>query len=436
VRGVQTGAMAHIPLEKALEIFNPDTSSALEWIRCVEAGRFDVGTHDEARYTNFVNALAHGFSPLIRGEQCEGAGRLSHYAQVFDIFRIASSRSSSPFRQPSVDVGDVPCLPQSRPEYVDALDSLLQNCAIDLSSPDGFANGLYRMVAILFDFFGESWIGWRTALIGGTLPIRQRSESVTLWDPRVSPIIRARVARLSGNSINFWRDVIDGGAQSLPRQLTSWSAALAWGSPDVLKEVLPSIAGNWESAEPFYIRAVALQVSTLLKYSGVGRSRPKAISVRDMRSLRGLPISLMHVLRERADSDALMTIVRLSEESYKRQPDLDSHKHGSLIASSLLADTIQAWVRDGCRRSGLAKVSQLYLQCKHSPFSHVDTDVESRRITKMAMPVAKEILQRPDEFPAFFLSVAQIITADNAETGLTPLGGIALKEKWFDGLPW
>jgi hypothetical protein len=226
-------AVAHIQLSDALEIFDPLTASSLDWIRCVEAGRFDVGLHDPKRFEKFAQALASGFGPLSFVARRKEAGRLWTLPIALGITRFHRTRIRKSFPGDHLCF-DAPIVSDAMREIVEPLDNLAKigNSLGDDHSVS-FIEYTTRTIQAIEDTLGECWLGWQVALVAGTTPRYSPKIHPNLGDADAPAMARARTARLATNDLKFWLEAASGYVESSPSSLAILCALLAWADPEV-----------------------------------------------------------------------------------------------------------------------------------------------------------------------------------------------------------
>jgi hypothetical protein len=435
-RGIQMDAVAHISLSDALEIFDPSTASSMDWIRCVEAGRFDVGLYDPARFEKFAQTLANGFSPMPFTARRKETGRLWTLPNAFSISRFSRARIINSFADAQVCL-EAPIISESMRETVRPLDDLakLGNSFGDDHNVN-FKECAARAIQAIEDVFGECWVGWQIALVAGTTPRYSPKIRANLADSDASALVRARTAKLSGNDLVFWMEATSEYPESSPLRLAIWCALLAWADPQVLKATLPPMGNAWERLEPHQIRNISSVISSLTRLSGSGRNAPRPISLRMLRSMPKLPSSMLCVLYWRTTQEADPLLAKKIRSSFSAPEDLRTSPHGSLVANFLTGYLLASPYGKPSWRRWLADISAFHNSNSHGNLWEL---TEQRAVLKFNSDIlsrmAHIVLESPDDYPALILNVADTHLSAFVSGKLKPLRQIASEGEWFPGLP-
>jgi hypothetical protein len=435
-RGVQMDAVAHIQLSDALEIFDPLTASSFDWIRCVEAGRFDVGLHDPERFEKFTQALASGFGPLSFVARRKEAGRLWTLPIALGISRFSRTRTRKSFPADQL-CSDAPIVSDAMRKIVQPLDDLAKvgNSLGDDHSVS-FIEYSTRAIQAIEDTLGECWLGWQVALVAGTTPRYFPKIHANLGDTDASAIARARMARLSTSDLKFWLEAASGYVESSPSSLAIWCALLAWADPEVLKAVLPQMGGAWERLEAYQIRDIYDIISGLISLAGSGRNAPKRISYQLLRSMPKLPPSILCTLYLRTSQEADPLLVKKIRSSFSVPEALQAMPHGSLIASFLAGHLLslprgkQPW------RRWLTDISAFHKATTHGTLLAFRDPRATLNISPDTLDkIAHILLEAPDDYPTSMLYIADLYLGAIVSGKIKPLRQIASEGDWFPGLP-
>ena len=437
-RGVQMDAVAYISLPDALEIFDPSITSSMDWIRCLEAGRFDVAFHDPVRFKKFSQALADGYGPLPFTGRCEDAGRLWAFATVFKPLRFERARLTKGLASEPLELGE-PFVSNSMLDTVRPIDDLVKMGSLlgDGHGMSAFIEDISKAIQGVDDLFGESWLGWRIALIGGTTPGYSPKSRTNLIDSDASPLLRARTAKLSSSDLAFWEEAARAYPLASPLSLAIWSALLAWADPEVLRAILPLTCDAWERLEPHEVRAIAGTISSLIRLAGNGRNAPKRIDVQTLRSMPNLPSSMLCLLYSRTESKADPLLIKKIRSSFHTFEDLQQASHGSLVAGFLTGYYLEFPGGKTAWRKWLADISASYRHTFHgSLWSRSSYGNFSRRFGLSIMREMADIaLAAPNDYPGLALDVADTNLSAIITGQLRPLRQIASDNEWFPGLP-
>ena len=435
-RGVQMDAVAHIQLSDALEIFDPLTASSLDWIRCVEAGRFDVGLHDPGRFEKFTQTLASGFSPMSFVARREEAGRLWTLPIAFGISRFSRARASKSFSESQLCF-DAPIVSDAMREIVRPLDDLAKiGNSLSGDHSVNFIEHTTRAIQAIEDVLGECWLGWQVALVAGTTPRYSPKIRANLADSGASALVRARVARLSTSDLEFWLETASGYSESSPSRFAIWCALLAWADPEVLKAVLPQMGSAWERLKAHQVRDISSVMSRLMRLAGSGRNAPRPISLQLLRSMPELPPSILCILYWRTAPQAVPLLVKKIRSGFSAPEDLQAMPHGSLVASFFTGYLLSSPRGKQSWRRWLADISAFHKATFHAtlpmfPDQQALLKISSDNLSKVA-PI---LLESPDDYPASMLYIADLYLGAIVSGKIKPLRQIASESEWFPRLP-
>jgi hypothetical protein len=436
-RGIEIDAVAHVPLMDALGIFDPAISSNSDWVKCVEAGRFDVGMHDEHRLEHFSKAIGDGFAPVPYTSKCPDAGRLWNLPTALGANRFLEARHLN--MMPILKLSDDrPVSSESVKDAVQTLDELTMLVS-SIGGTRGPRNTTRNMLSIIDaarGAFGDSWLIWRLALIGGTSPGYSVPQRISFVDTRFSPMTRARSAKLSASSVGFWMEAASEESSSLPAFLAMSSALFAWADPEVLIQVLPEIADTWTTLEPYDVYRISGMTRRLMSVSGVGRNAPRNMSSEVLQKMDEVPASMLCLLFMRTTAETGPLLKRRILSYYGKAREVSADPHVSIVSSTLIAYTLGIRWRDKWPER-LAEVRSWYsLAFRDWPivleegygFLRSSTDKERLKMASM-------MLASPNEYPARLLQYADSEMSSMVAIQRPPLRDIAIDEGWFGTLP-
>lgn len=434
-RGVQMDAVAHIPLSDALEIFDPSTTSAMDWVRCVEAGRFDVALSDPARFKLFTQTIADGLAP-ITDAKCKEAGRLVTIPEAFSFTRFRIARLTKSFARDQL-CAEEPIVSDSMKELVRPLDNLAK-IGNDLGKDPKASFLEHATIAIraVEEVFGECWLGWQIALIAGTTPRFSPKTRASLADSDASILVRARAAKLTASDLGFWAETVSAYSESPSLRLAIWSALLAWADPEVLKFVLPQMGDFWEQLKQYEVRNISNVVSWLMRLAGSGRNAPKPITAPMLRSMPKVPSSLFCVLYWRIANESESLLIKKVRSGFSSPDDLRMIPHGSLVASFLVGYLLNISPMKPSWRKWLADVSAFYKVNSHGNLWEINERRPLARPGSLSwLQAAPNVLESPGNYPAAILDAADTWLSATTSQKLIPLRQIASEGDWFPGLP-
>ena len=437
-RGVQASCMQHISLDDALRLFDPTNSSRLDWVRCVESGRFDVAFHDADRLERFIEILGEGFSPLIFSYRQPIAGDLWTLPFVLDADWLFAAREN--IKSPAIHwPGEDNTPPQVSPSLrsrVEALRGILPPAEHN----DGVAgvSPLAQSLAMLSEkaraVFGESWAAWRAALICGTIPRQSTKKSVSFFDTGSLLSERARRARLSSRDLAFWQSAIAEVDRSFGARMALCAALFSWADPDILQRVLPLLYGIWNDFTSYDMYNLYFFINSMASVSGVGQSAPKRLRGDIFDSMPDIPASMCSLLVMRCEDSAQPAIL---DNMYRQLPDMmtSQHAHSGLVADVLLGKLFERFDRNTDPRSFLHKVKFVYgASIRTRSFTRVYRGLFG--ITrKTQAEIARSVLSAPREFPQALVINADLVAGIRVGNNVRPLAAIANEQKWLPGLP-
>jgi hypothetical protein len=435
LRGVEMDAVSHLSLEDALAVFDPATTARLDWIRCVEAGRFDVGFHDPARLELFVRALGDGFAPLPFSSIRRDIGRLAHYGHIFQDSRLNRGRETYTLSPDHYD-GPDPNIPDSMLNAIYPLDRLLRIAASPSgSNPRSFYSHMANIIDTAYDIFGDSWLCWKIALIVATVSACPTGRAAGFFDASAKFWERTRLAKLSSGDVAFWSDFTFQSFTGHGVRLAAYSAAFSWADPEILINILPNLARDWEGLEQFDVRVIARLMQTLIGFSGIGRNAPRPISKEIIGRLPDLPASMLCMLYFRKEEGADSVLMRRIAKMCSEETQFEDMPHGSLVASMLMSYSIKSWYRQSWR-SRLDDISRYYRGTVHGSLaeSHPTGGYDDYSLA-VRTEISREILSRPADYPDLLIASADGQASDTVSRKLRPLREIAIEEDWFAGLP-
>jgi hypothetical protein len=427
MRGAETGSIGYISLDAALEIFDPRTATQLDWIRCVEGGRFDVAFHDDERFKCFIAALGDGFTPLVPVSPMGECGRIGSYGQIFNLSSMRTSRATYAYRG-SRGLENDPVVSNEMMECIRPLDSLMRVAMqqVSLGGSRAYLRQLSSIIEAAEATFGQSWMCWELALYGATAAGCPAGKRTGFQNSSAPMLSRARQARLAVLDKGYWMDVASSVPESKGLRKAGIAAALSWADPAVLMEVLPYFARRWDDLQQYDIRSIARVLDGLLIVTGSGPSKPKNISKEIILHLPDLPASLLSLLYYRTHHDADPALLRKIKHAYENGEVAENHR--SLVASLLLHYNEVIW--DG-KRSVLSSIRKYFEETTYGSFSGLSNE--------NAYPhtrASETILAAPMSFPMSLVSMADQEVAEIVTGRLRPLRDIALEEDWFNGLQY
>lgn len=427
VRGVETGAVAHISLEDAINIFDPETATPLDWIRCVEGGRFDVAFHDEKHFNPFMKALGDGASPIFHSSTRDQAGRIAAYSRTFSLSRLANARGDYQFNKIECNDSD-PLASESMMPAIQPLDKLMKIAVQGTADkgPRPFSTRMSQLIEAAEATFGQSWLCWQLALIGATSARLPVGKSGGFLDADAKPLSRTRQAKLSSNDLDFWMDATSIVPESLSLRMAIYTAALSWADPNMLVRLLPQIAMGWGDLKRYDIRNMVLTLERLVQLSGTGRNASGRISKEALEESGDIPASLMCVLYFRTEESADQTLIPAIQRQYEDGSIADEHR--SLVASVLTHYKVTNW--DG-QAPSLGEIAKYFSETTYG--SLLGSGSSSPRRRRMG-PQFHSILATPFSYPAGMVALADVASAASSTGKLRPLRDIALDEDWFSGL--
>ena len=439
--GVEIDAISHVELEEALQIFDPKIATALDWVRCVEAGRFDVGFYDQTRHELFSRALGDGISPLSHTSPCNDAGNLSLYRNLVSKSRYIRARRTYKDSRlpegPNPVAGVTTNLKMS--DTAKDLERLLEAARLEYSPGNSrsFLGALSGVITIAQEIFGESWLCWSLALLGATVSGCPVNGATGFFDRSRSLLSRARKAKLSANDLDFWNESASKTTESLGTAMAIYTAAFSWADPSVLVSIMPKMADGWMKLTQYQIRDIRAMIQPLSEVAGVGRNAVKNISKSVIRKIPDVPASMLSMLyfrtEEQADPFLIGTIRRKFEEG---DPEELVNGHQSLTASVLLHYSVMSWKSSGPWKRQLNDISRFYNSVTHGSLIHVDPYISEYIPESNIARTANAILAEPFEYPGRFVAMADAAASSRVAQELQPLREIAIQENWFAGLPF
>jgi len=435
LRGVQTDAVANIPIENALRIFDPITGSRLDWIRCVEAGRFDVALHDPARLERFLGAIAGGHAPLSGTTRCDAAGSLSMLPIALGLQRFRKARSQM-FLEP-MTIEDVPCHCGSDVRnHAERLSRLLQTVSslCSFKEPRDLARSMERTVEEIHGVLGETWLSWRIALIAGTVPWKVKASSnLSFTDSSVGIVSRCRRAKLAGNNVDFWCEAAETAANGHIPLMGTTAAMLAWAAPSVLTSTLPMIAPYLDNLERYELRFLYQCIEMLGSMSGAGRSAPVKLSNDGLDQLLDMSPSTLALLEARAGNETSSVFIKHLKARCEDDASFLTGRHGSLLSSLLLVDAVEKW-KESRSPEHLDEVKRFYSTTVHGVLERPSA-YGMFSLTGWSPSVWSDILSSPFDYPALLVHSADLAASHFLVKKLRPLREIARNEQWFPDLP-
>jgi hypothetical protein len=435
-RGTRSDAISQMPLTDVLRIFDPTTCSHDDWLRCVEAGRFDVGFHDPVRFERFMDALGYGLGPLSVTTVCSAAGRLWRLPDVLSRERFHSARMALRL-QPIRLAEPPPAAPLSMRHLIEPVDELVVRAAALETSP-GARDIRVAFSALIDDVrsvFGESWVAWRLGLIGGTIPGWSVTKSISLHDSTVNPLLRARKARLSGDDLGYWVEAASIFPRTRELRLAICVALLSWASPRALTKALPVVAAWWHELDASDVQTVMRNARVLSYMSGVGRSGPRQITKKAILAMPELPLSMSYALLIRADREANTLIGERVEKLATENPQCLAGEHGGIGATLVLASAIDRWNGQRNWRARMDWIETVYSAVMSEGFATPESSGWGSYPASSEIAIARKILSAPDDYPTSLLRLADAAASSDVATRLRPLQEVAIDGRWFPGLP-
>ena len=431
--GSQADIISGIPLEDALRIFRPDATDRLDWIRCVEAGRFDVAFSDDRRLARFIEAMGDGFSQ-ITGTRNWDAGPLWLLPINMRPYRFIEARKGAPLR-PTLIESPPPKFRGCSSDTVGSLLELLNVSALIRHDADSlnFPSTIRPVVDTGNAILGDCWAVWRLALIGATSPGLSVKRSTSFRDGSISPLERARKARLSSGDIDFWTDAVNPTPSSRGLRLAVCSSLLAWAQPEVLSLILPSLAAWWYDLTAYDLRQIADTTESIIEVSGVGRSAPRRISRKEIGKFFDLPMSMCCLLIHlRTDEEAVELLARNIRAACDHDPtELLRPQHGSIVAEMLTREevtrgiTAHADVATSYSHITEPMVFDYFLMYRGPEF--LNHSFSTKTLNAM-----RSILAKPAEYPLTIVRQAESALSHYLYSRIEPLSNTASRELWFD----
>jgi hypothetical protein len=431
--GSQSRAISTLSLEDALRIFSPDTTDRLDWIRCVEAGRFDVAFHDDGRLNRFVAALGDGYASITEQRRLE-AGPLWLLPELLKPGRFVAARNGDSL---------LPMFIESPPPVLDGCSESSARSLLDLlnvaalarsDSADDLARVMRPIIDKGVEVLGQCWAVWRLALIAATSPRLSARRSISFGDETVSPLDRARRARLAGADVDFWSDVVTKAKGNREERLAACTSFFSWAHPDVFSVVLPKLAEWWHDLMSYDLRQIVDTIEFVTSVSGVGRSAPRPISLAALASLPDIPASMFSVLYSRTTDDADDLLLKRVRSAYDQDPAAALRsQHGSVVSELLVYDAMR-------RRPIEASLDDVAIFYSHITeptilsrcFRHLGLDPFASYRSERSLDLARKILASPCDYPLSLIVQAQSRLASYSARQIPPLSRVASNAHWFD----
>jgi len=436
LRGVQTDAVANISVEDALRIFDPIAGSRLDWIRCVEAGRFDVALHDPVRLERFLEAIGGGHAPLGKTTRCDAAGSLWMLPQALGLQRFRKARRRM-LLEPMI-IENVPpyhCGGDVR-NYAERLSQLLATVSTisSFQQPRDLARAMERIVDEIHDMFGGTWLSWCIALIAGTIPWKIKAPSdLKFSDSSVGIATRCRRAKLAGNNADFWCEATEAAVNGHIPLMGTTAAMLAWATPSVLAGTLPTIGPYLDNLERYELRFLYECIEMLGSMSGAGRGGPVKLSNDGLDELLDMSPSTLVLLEARAGDEATPILIERLKARCGDDASILTGRHGSLLSSLLLVDAVEKW-KENRTPELLDEVKRFRSMTVHGVLRR-PSGYGMSSPARWSPSIWSDILSSPFDYPAVLVHSADSAASHFMVRKLRPLQEVARNEQWFPDLP-
>lgn len=437
VHGIYLNTISLCPTQDAMRIFDPNECTDLDWIRCVEAGRLDIGFHDRLRFDRVRKVLGDGHKPVVAPGVTGPTRRLRNLLDSADVIRFAPSFEKGPLASANIGgaIKDIE-------RWDKNVESSLIDCFRKISciTTDGTRKDLFRSLdqstQILKEEFGDSWISWKLALLAGAIPgIQAKRRDLYFGNTAISPALIARKARLSAGDKDFWKAACEA-ADSHALRMAISASLLAWADPEVLADILPHVATWWEEISAWHIVDLRDLAGRLTQLSGVGRNPPRMITEDALKKFTKTPISLYMLLTSRMEFSARPIFRRWLRREFVKNRKLVSASHGTVVAGHLLSDAINIKPRGSNWAAHLEYVRMLYQQTTGIGFREAMARAGFRLLPfKSQLRISMAILSSPMDYPIIFVEIANVIVESEIMGEVKPMAASALEQNWFPGLP-
>ncbi|MEU7915690.1 NACHT domain-containing protein [Microbispora bryophytorum] len=430
-KGITAQAIGHLPIDAALEVFDLDITSRIDWVRAVEAGRLDIALQGPSFEDAFVSALGEGVGTLHHSG--ESLSRLIAVAtDAISYTNCHHLRVAGSLRRHN-DLDKI--LQAFHGNHHDLISSLMK-LAKASDRPYMPKHGqrfeyLNDLSVQIQDMLGPGWSAWGPALMAATLPQRRKYPQPTLFDTEASLVNRACAARASANDHRYW-------AALATRRPSPWdrraaiTTLLAWASPENLISVLPLVAQWWSDLEVWELAALRLPLKKLIAVSGSGATKPRPLTEAHISEIPAqIPDSLILALASRCKFSAEKLVARAESA-----PAIIEHQ--AIVAREVLAARLVALKKQANWSDDiLSEIRQYYLAARTGEgyVKTTHTNEFSRFTRRLNTRTCNAILENAESYPAALVLAADSLASARVAGKLVALRTVAKQEGWFPGMP-
>ncbi|MFF4762674.1 NACHT domain-containing protein [Streptomyces sp. NPDC001292] len=416
-RGVIANCLVEAARDDLLPLFE-ETSTTLQWVRCVEAGRMDIASTG-GRMRRFIDALARGYSPLFQNNS-----NLGEYLTYLtrNIFRTG-------FYDPRVlhkEVGSVPQLnfdgDSAALEELRRLSDLMVRCHDQKRA----RTSLTERANLIGEEMGDPWVAWRLAL--STAPWKGCSGYPTINDRRVPLSERAAALWKHREQSSLWHDAFRACMHDGHKMAVS-AALLSWAPGHVIVDLSNELNELCRQLEPWEFSQIRRFVGVMNAPTGLFRlERKTRIREGELKSIdENASCCLLAILEHRMGPNAIW---ELGEIIDSRQA---CGKHAGFISGFLVNRALKRMAARRDWGDALEICSAKYQNARSDALHSKGISPQGWKLIRSRMDAntAKRILAHPHEFPVNLLTIAEEGLERSNLTRPT-LYEIAQGRRWFE----